>query len=143
MRIGLIGLGRIGALHAETLSANPSVDELLVTDVVPGVSGGIFRDCAIHDFDAVRSATGRDGVEVFAVGSNRRDRFFADVGDVDTAPPVRWLPGSRPAGSPRPAPDRSASTGRFGWSRSDPRLEMQQPSRSSTRPSVRRSRRTS
>ena len=36
MRIGLIGLGRIGAFHAETLSALPSVTSLVVTDAVAG-----------------------------------------------------------------------------------------------------------
>jgi myo-inositol 2-dehydrogenase/D-chiro-inositol 1-dehydrogenase len=209
VRIGLIGLGRIGAFHAETLSKNDDVDQLLVTDAAPGVaeatavklgatavssahelldsgvdgvviassththlallraavaagvptfcekpvaedpyavgdlvevvqssgvavqigfprrfdpsfvaaraalndgelgwlttirsttmdpapppaayvagSGGIFRDCAIHDFDAVRWATGREVAEVYATGSNRGDSFFADAGDVDTA----------------------------------------------------------
>ena len=34
MRIGLIGLGRIGAFHAGTLSALPSVTSLVVTDAV-------------------------------------------------------------------------------------------------------------
>ena len=48
-------------------------------------SGGIFRDCAIHDFDAVRWATGREVVEVYATGSNRGDPSFAETGDVDTA----------------------------------------------------------
>jgi myo-inositol 2-dehydrogenase/D-chiro-inositol 1-dehydrogenase len=209
MRIGLIGLGRIGAFHADTLSHHDQVDELLVTDALPGVaaavaakfgatpvagterllasgldgvviasstpthlgllraavaagiptfcekpvaedpyaaaglvdnveragvpvqvgfprrfdpafvsakaaldggalgwlttirsttldpappppayvaaSGGIFRDCAIHDFDAVRWATGREVVEVYATGSNRGDPFFTKAGDVDTA----------------------------------------------------------
>ena len=209
MRIGLIGLGRIGAFHADTLSHQAQVDQLLVTDAVPGVaeaaaakfgatavdtaeellasgldgvliasstpthlallraavaagiptfcekpvaenpfaaadlvddvrragvpvqigfprrfdpafvaakaaldsgelgwlttirsttmdpappppayvagSGGIFRDCAIHDFDAVRWATGREVVEVYATGSNRGDAFFRDAHDVDTA----------------------------------------------------------
>lgn len=37
MRIGLIGLGRIGAFHAETLSSLPDVD-LVVTDAVPAVT---------------------------------------------------------------------------------------------------------
>ena len=32
MRIGLIGLGRIGAFHADTLSRHDEVDELVVTD---------------------------------------------------------------------------------------------------------------
>jgi myo-inositol 2-dehydrogenase/D-chiro-inositol 1-dehydrogenase len=48
-------------------------------------SGGIFRDCAIHDLDAVRWVTGREVVEVYAVGSNRGETFFAESEDVDTA----------------------------------------------------------
>ena len=34
IRIGLIGLGRIGAFHADTLPAIDTVDELVVTDPV-------------------------------------------------------------------------------------------------------------
>jgi myo-inositol 2-dehydrogenase/D-chiro-inositol 1-dehydrogenase len=209
MRLGLIGLGRIGAFHAETLTALPAVDSLVVTDAAPAVtrdvaqrfgaqavnspeallaagldgvviaaatdahpalllaavaaklpvfcekpvarrasdavellervgdsgvpvqigyprrfdagfaaaraavasgelgwlhtvrsttldpappspayiagSGGIFRDCSVHDFDAVRWVTGREVVEVYATGSNRGAAFFAEVDDVDTA----------------------------------------------------------
>lgn len=209
MRIGLIGLGRIGGFHADTLSRHDEVDELVVTDALPGMaeaaagrlgatpvadaeallaqqldgvviasstpthlallraavaagiptfcekpvaedpyavadlvaeversgvpvqigfprrfdpafvaakaafdagelgwlttvrsttmdpapppaayvagSGGIFRDCAIHDFDAVRWVTGRDVVEVYATGGNRGDALFVEAGDVDTA----------------------------------------------------------
>lgn len=48
-------------------------------------SGGIFRDCAIHDFDAVRWATGHDVVEVYATGDARGDAMFADAGDVSSA----------------------------------------------------------
>jgi myo-inositol 2-dehydrogenase/D-chiro-inositol 1-dehydrogenase len=208
MRIGLIGLGRIGAFHADTLSRHDEVDELVVTDALPGVadaaadrlgatavadagallaerldgvviassttthlgllrsavaagvpvfcekpvaedpyavadlaaqidragvpvqigfprrfdpafvaakaafdagelgwlttvrsttmdpapppaayvatSGGIFRDCAIHDFDAVRWATGREVVEVYAVGGNRGDALDGTVGVVSS-----------------------------------------------------------
>ena len=32
MRIGILGLGRIGAFHAETLSGLDAVDSLVVTD---------------------------------------------------------------------------------------------------------------
>ncbi|MCX4911155.1 Gfo/Idh/MocA family oxidoreductase [Streptomyces sp. NBC_00878] len=212
MKIGLIGLGRIGAFHAQTLSGLPSVDTLVVTDAVPGraddiagkldahavdsvadllgagldgvviaaatdahpalleaaveaglpvfcekpvaadtaeaartarlladrgvpvqigyprrfdagfvaarealhsgalgwlhtirsttldpappprdyaaVSGGIFRDCSVHDFDAVRWVTGREVVEVYATGGNRGEEWIRDLGDVDSAATV-------------------------------------------------------
>lgn len=48
-------------------------------------SGGIFRDCAIHDFDAVRWVTGREVIEVYATGDARGDQMFADAEDVSTA----------------------------------------------------------
>ena len=35
MRIGLLGLGRIGSFHAETLSGLPAIEELVVSDPVP------------------------------------------------------------------------------------------------------------
>lgn len=48
-------------------------------------SGGIFRDCHIHDFDILRWTTGREVVEVYATGSNRGAECFAEAGDVDNA----------------------------------------------------------
>ena len=41
MRIGLIGLGRIGAFHADTLSHLDGVDSLVVTDAVPAVTAAV------------------------------------------------------------------------------------------------------
>jgi len=38
MRLGLIGLGRIGSFHADTLSQLPAVDSLVVTDTVGAVT---------------------------------------------------------------------------------------------------------
>jgi myo-inositol 2-dehydrogenase/D-chiro-inositol 1-dehydrogenase len=49
------------------------------------VSGGIFRDCSVHDFDTVRWVTGQEVVEVYATGSAKGDEVFAEVGDVATA----------------------------------------------------------
>jgi myo-inositol 2-dehydrogenase / D-chiro-inositol 1-dehydrogenase len=54
-------------------------------------SGGIFRDCAVHDFDSIRWATGREVTQVFATGSNRGEDFFRDAGDVDSASAVLTL----------------------------------------------------
>ncbi len=56
-------------------------------------SGGIFRDCSVHDFDAVRWVTGQEVLEVFATGSNQGDPFFTEVGDVDTASAILTLSG--------------------------------------------------
>jgi myo-inositol 2-dehydrogenase/D-chiro-inositol 1-dehydrogenase len=49
------------------------------------VSGGIFLDMTIHDFDMARYVAGSDVVEVFARGAVNVDSGFADAGDVDTA----------------------------------------------------------
>ena len=35
MRLGLLGLGRIGAFHAETLAGLLAVEELVLSDPVP------------------------------------------------------------------------------------------------------------
>jgi myo-inositol 2-dehydrogenase/D-chiro-inositol 1-dehydrogenase len=54
-------------------------------------SGGIFRDCSVHDFDIIRFVTRRDVVEVYATGSTRGDEIFADSGDAATATAVLTL----------------------------------------------------
>src|SRR5580693_1731651 len=48
MRIGLIGVGRIGVLHASTLHALPGVDSLIITDL---------------DLGRAREVAGRFGVQ--------------------------------------------------------------------------------
>jgi myo-inositol 2-dehydrogenase/D-chiro-inositol 1-dehydrogenase len=49
------------------------------------VSGGIFLDMTIHDFDMARFVAKSEVVEVFARGSVRIDPGFAEANDVDTA----------------------------------------------------------
>ena len=74
--------GELGALHtvrSTTLDPAPPPAAYLAG------SGGIFRDCAVHDFDAVRWVTGREVVEVYATGSDRGDPLFTEIGDVHTA----------------------------------------------------------
>lgn len=51
---------------------------------IPG-SGGLFRDCVVHDIDGIRFVTGREIVQAMAVGANRGADFFSASGDVDTA----------------------------------------------------------
>jgi myo-inositol 2-dehydrogenase/D-chiro-inositol 1-dehydrogenase len=52
------------------------------------VSGGLFKDMAIHDFDMARWLLGEPIVEVFAAASCLIDPQIAAAGDVDTAKTV-------------------------------------------------------
>lgn len=72
-------LGWIHSLRAVTCDVAPPPVEFLAT------SGGLFRDCSVHDFDILRWLTGREIVEVYAKGSNNGDPAIGSVGDVDTA----------------------------------------------------------
>lgn len=49
------------------------------------VSGGLFLDMMIHDFDMARYVTGSEVVEVYALAAVRVDPAIGDAGDVDTA----------------------------------------------------------
>jgi myo-inositol 2-dehydrogenase/D-chiro-inositol 1-dehydrogenase len=49
------------------------------------VSGGLFKDMAIHDFDMARWLLGEEITEVFAAASCLVDPAIAEAGDVDTA----------------------------------------------------------
>ncbi|MCL2894595.1 inositol 2-dehydrogenase [Brenneria tiliae] len=49
------------------------------------VSGGLFRDMTIHDFDMARFIMGEEPVSVFAQGSNLVDPAIGEEGDIDTA----------------------------------------------------------
>lgn len=72
-------LGWVHTVRSTTLDPAPPPRDYLTR------SGGIFRDCSVHDFDTVRWLTGREVVEVYATGSARGDACFADLGDVATA----------------------------------------------------------
>ncbi|ABK53586.1 Inositol 2-dehydrogenase [Acidothermus cellulolyticus 11B] len=72
-------LGWIHTIRSTTLDPAPPPASYVA------VSGGIFRDCAVHDFDIVRWMTGRDVVEVYATGGNKGDAIFRKFDDVDTA----------------------------------------------------------
>jgi myo-inositol 2-dehydrogenase/D-chiro-inositol 1-dehydrogenase len=74
--------GRLGDLQLVRISSrDPAPPPLEYVRV----SGGIFLDMTIHDFDMARFVTGSEVVEVFARGAVRVEPAFADVPDVDTA----------------------------------------------------------
>ncbi len=72
-------LGWVHTVRSTTLDPAPAPREYIQ------VSGGIFRDCSVHDFDTVRWLTGREPVEVYAAGTAHGADFFAEFGDVATA----------------------------------------------------------
>jgi myo-inositol 2-dehydrogenase/D-chiro-inositol 1-dehydrogenase len=72
-------LGWLHTIRACTLDPAPPPASYVAS------SGGIFRDCSVHDIDAVRWVTGRDVRLVYAAGSNRGADYFRQAGDVDTA----------------------------------------------------------
>jgi myo-inositol 2-dehydrogenase / D-chiro-inositol 1-dehydrogenase len=83
-----VASGELGWLHtvrATTLDPAPPPAAYVA------VSGGIFRDCSVHDFDSIRWVTGREVAEVYATGANRGDELFARAGDVDTSAAVLTL----------------------------------------------------
>ncbi|MBB6173740.1 myo-inositol 2-dehydrogenase/D-chiro-inositol 1-dehydrogenase [Nocardiopsis mwathae] len=75
-------LGELHRVHAVTCDAAPPPAAYIPT------SGGIFRDCHVHDFDILRWVTGREVDEVHAYGANRGAAYFAEAGDVDTTAAV-------------------------------------------------------
>ncbi|RSS01100.1 Gfo/Idh/MocA family oxidoreductase [Streptomyces sp. WAC00469] len=80
--------GALGTLHtvrSTTLDPEPPPAAYIAA------SGGIFRDCAVHDFDIIRWVTGREVTEVYTTGGNRGAAYIEDAGDADTTGAVLTL----------------------------------------------------
>ncbi|MEU6121525.1 Gfo/Idh/MocA family oxidoreductase [Streptomyces sp. NPDC047123] len=78
-------LGRLHTVRAITSDPNPPPAAYLP------LSGGLYRDCLVHDFDILRWVTGREVIEVYATGSDAGPAMFREAGDVDTATAVLTL----------------------------------------------------
>lgn len=77
-----VASGRVGEPHIARLSsrdpAPPPVEYIKV-------SGGIFVDMMIHDFDMARFVVGSPVTKVYATGAVRIDPAIGEAGDLDTA----------------------------------------------------------
>jgi myo-inositol 2-dehydrogenase/D-chiro-inositol 1-dehydrogenase len=74
--------GRIGRLEMLSItSRDPAPPPIEYVKV----SGGLFRDMTIHDFDMARWLLGEEPVEVFAAASVLVDKAIGAAGDVDSA----------------------------------------------------------
>ncbi|MGM0880313.1 MAG: inositol 2-dehydrogenase [Bacillota bacterium] len=74
--------GTVGEPHLIKITSrdpNPPSEEYIK------VSGGLFMDMAIHDFDMARYLSGSEVEEVYAQGQVLVDPVFSKYGDIDTA----------------------------------------------------------
>ncbi len=77
-----IASGEIGEPHLlHIISRDPGPPPIEYVKV----SGGMFLDMTIHDFDMARFLIGEDVEEVFAAGAVRVDPAIGEAGDLDTA----------------------------------------------------------
>jgi myo-inositol 2-dehydrogenase/D-chiro-inositol 1-dehydrogenase len=74
--------GAVGALETLQITSN---DPAPPPVAYVKVSGGLFKDMAIHDFDMARWLLGEEPSEVFAWGSCLVDPAIGEAGDIDTA----------------------------------------------------------
>jgi myo-inositol 2-dehydrogenase/D-chiro-inositol 1-dehydrogenase len=73
--------GRLGRLHTvRAITSDPAPPP---AGYLP-LSGGLYRDTLIHDFDALRWVTGHEVVDVYAAGSDAGPGMFREAGDIDT-----------------------------------------------------------
>ncbi|MBQ7043746.1 MAG: inositol 2-dehydrogenase [Clostridia bacterium] len=77
-----VEVGQIGDLNIlKVCSRDPGAPPVSYIKV----SGGIFLDMTIHDFDMVRFMSGSEIEEVFAYGAVLVDPAIGEAGDIDTA----------------------------------------------------------
>lgn len=78
----IVAAGEIGdphILHITSRDPGPPPIEYIK------VSGGIFLDMTIHDFDMARFLMGEEVEEIYATGGVRVDPKIGEAGDIDTA----------------------------------------------------------
>jgi len=77
-----VAQGDVGDVHIVRITSR---DPAPPPPEYAAVSGGMFLDMTIHDFDMVRYLTASDVVEVFANGAVLVDPLIGKAGDIDTA----------------------------------------------------------
>lgn len=80
-------LGYVHTVRSTTLDPAPAPEAFIRG------SGGIFNDCAIHDFDAIRYVTGQEVVEVYAAGTNQGVDYIEAAGDAESVTSILTLSG--------------------------------------------------
>jgi myo-inositol 2-dehydrogenase / D-chiro-inositol 1-dehydrogenase len=81
MRIGLVGIGRIGAFHAATLKGLPAVDQVVVADADPSRAELVAKELGLEFTPDVPAllASGIDGFVIAAATSAHAELIAAGV----------------------------------------------------------------
>lgn len=82
-------VGKLETLHITSHDPSPPPPGYVA------VSGGLFKDMAIHDFDMARWMLGEEPSEVFAAGACLIDPEIGKLGDIDTAKTVLRTPSGK------------------------------------------------
>jgi predicted dehydrogenase len=82
-------VGKLETLHITSHDPSPPP-----AGYIP-VSGGLFKDMAIHDFDMARWMLGEEPSEVFAAGACLVDPEIGRLGDIDTAKTILRTPSGK------------------------------------------------
>lgn len=84
----LVAQGKIGKPHILRItSRDPAPPPIEYVKV----SGGIFLDMTIHDFDMARYLMGSEVTQVFVAGGVMVDPKIGEAGDIDTAITTLWF----------------------------------------------------
>jgi myo-inositol 2-dehydrogenase/D-chiro-inositol 1-dehydrogenase len=81
MRIGLVGVGRIGAFHAATLQAIPEIDSLVLSDFAPGRAHEVAAALGVESVGSAEEllAAGIDGLVIAAATDAHAALILAGV----------------------------------------------------------------
>jgi myo-inositol 2-dehydrogenase/D-chiro-inositol 1-dehydrogenase len=81
MRIGLAGVGRIGAFHAATLQAIPEIDSLVVADAAPARAQEVATRLGVESVDSPEAlfGAGIDGLVIAAATDAHAGLILAGV----------------------------------------------------------------
>jgi len=77
-----VSAGKVGDVHLVRITSR---DPAPPPAEYVAVSGGMFLDMTIHDFDMVRYLTGSEPIEIYTAGAVLVDPAIGEAGDIDTA----------------------------------------------------------
>jgi len=87
MRIGLAGVGRIGAQHARALHAHPDVDELVITDADAGRAARLAEELGVEHVDGTQALL-EAGIDAFVIAAATDAHADLILAGIDAGLPV-------------------------------------------------------